>query len=94
MREINENGLCQIEDESPLLSEENDTVLGLYNQAMRTANAVAGEYKDFFYVKSADVESLMNIHDIDNYDRPEIMRRIQIIEEISNEQRPNRPKRK
>jgi len=88
------NGSCRIEDESPLLSEENYIVLELFDQALRTSNCVAGEDKDFHYVEPTDIEALMNIHNIDIDDKPEIMVRILMLQDISNDQRPNRPKRK
>ena len=61
---------------------------------MYTANCVQGAEKDFFYVSSGDVESLMNINEIDHDTRPEIFRRIILMQDISNGNRANRPKRK
>jgi len=94
LREVNQNGLCQIEDESPLLSDENQLVHELFDQALQTSNCVEGNDKNYYYIKPADIESLMNIHGIDAENKSETIRRIQTLQDITNRSRPNRPKAK
>lgn len=92
MRDINEDGLCQIKDKSPELSQENEVVFNIFDQAFGTANCIEGADKNIYYVKPTDVEALMNIHNVDTDSKSEIMRRVLILQGISNKERPNRPK--
>jgi len=84
--------LCPIEDESPLLWDENQIVLHLYMQAMQTSKSVNGEDKDIFYIQPSDIDTLMNFSQVEEDDKKEIMDRVMIIQGIANDQRPNRPK--
>jgi len=94
MRDANPDGICDYADRHPLLSGINFLAVDLYYQALGTAEIISAKRKDFKYVKPSELESLMNFYQIPADDRPEMLAKISLIQEIDNERRPIRPKPK
>lgn len=90
------DGLCPVLDLAPQLDDDNVVVAEIFRQAERGATHVQreSERRTFLYIKPADVYALQCIHDIPVDDRPAVLRRVLVLEDIANEQRPLWPKEK
>lgn len=94
MRENAPDGLCPVADKAPELWECNDIIHDMFLQAEGTAERVDGEHKLYIYLKPTEIYALMKLNKIKEEDQKEMFTRILILEDISNDCRPRRPKPK
>ena len=86
------NGLCPIADNSPGLCPENTIVVSIFNVAQPSAEQVEAEDKTYIYFRPSEIESLMRIYAVPKIEWPSVLDRVQVLQDIANNQRPRRPK--
>lgn len=88
------DGQCPVADLAPVLNEDNEVVLDLYNQLKGSATQVTAKDKTYQYLLATEATAIFEINDIDPADREETWRRLLILEEVANDRRPTRSKGK
>ena len=88
------DGICVVADLAPSLYEENDLALDIFQIAQKTAEVVDHKKKKYLYLRPADLVALMDIHDVEQHERVEMLAKLEILERVSNETRPAKKHRK
>lgn len=83
-------GECPVLDKIPDPTPLNGVAIEIYYQARASAQQVQAETKMFLYVRPEAAEALMRINQVPENDRPEILRRIFILQDMDNRLRPAR----
>lgn len=84
------NGECPVLDKMPDLTPLNEVAVEIYYQARTSAQQVQAEDKTFLYIRPEAADVLMRINQVPESDRPEILRRLFILQDMDNRLRPAR----
>jgi hypothetical protein len=79
--------MCPVADLSPVLLPVNDIVITIYQQAIAAGVKAEDKDKVHLFVRPADVNALCDIHDIPVEDRPELLHRVLLVQELENKMR-------
>jgi len=94
MRDTDPDGICQIADDSPEPLSFNRKVIEIFEQAKSSAEQIEGKDKFYKYLRPGDLEALMRIHGVPEYNRPEMLYRLFLLQDISNDLRRRKKKPK
>lgn len=67
-------------------------IIDIYQNALQSAERIQAKRKIYYYVKPSEIETLMNLYDIDTEDRKKIFKGVLFLQELHNEMRPMRAK--
>ncbi len=92
--ESHRNGVCPIEDSAPRLSGENEFARELYDQVKGTAVQISAEHKNFQFLRATEVRATFELNAVDPDDREELWQRLLILQDVANDRRPAKRKRR
>ncbi len=85
-------GRCPCADDAPELFPANEVVVAIFRRAEHTAERVEGKDKTVLYLRSSDVEALMNLHEIPKEERLAMSDKIFLLASEANSLRRSRPR--
>ena len=94
MRDTNPEGFCPYADRHPILDESNALALDIFYLVQGTAETISAKNKDFKYVRPTELQALMDIYEVLQEDRANMVEKIYSLQDIDNKYRPNRRKPK
>ena len=95
LRDMDGNkGQCPVADNAPTLDPFNALAVEVFQQARPSANQVAADDKTYLYLRPESIEAIMRMQQIPLDDRAEMFRRVLLLQDMANQLRPNRPKKR
>lgn len=86
------NGRCPVADDGVEIDESNDTPIMLFRLAQKTGTQIVDDNRKLhIYISAAECEALMNIYETPEEDRCEVMARMMLLQDVSNDMRPAKP---
>lgn len=86
-------GRCPCADDAPELFPSNEVAAAIFRRAEYTAERVEGKDKTVLYLRSSDVEALMNLHDVPKEDRLSTADKVHFLAGQANSLRRARPRK-
>ena len=86
-------GRCPVEDDGPVLFLANQIAIDIFHECRSSATQVAAEDKTYFYLGPADIEALFRVHAIPPDERPELLRKVFLLQDEANRLSPQRPRK-
>ena len=90
--EPSNNGICPIADKAPRLLPTNFLAVEIFQQIQGACIQVAADKKDVFYIPPTEAEALMRIHELPEDAWLPMMKKLLVLQDIGNDNRPSRPK--
>ena len=82
------HGRCPVADDGVEIDESNETPIMLFRVGELTGKQVETSKKVFIYIQPSEIEALLRVYDVPREDWGEVMARVLLLQDISNEMRP------
>lgn len=85
-------GRCPVADDSPEILACNELAVSIYNECRQTAQQIEARDKNYHFLRLTEIEATMRMNDVPQEERPGLLQKIKLLEEIANQMRPLRPR--
>lgn len=86
-------GVCPVRDTMPELTPDNELAAEVYFHVRASATQVSASDKTYFYIRPEAIESVMRVLQVPEEEQPIMLRKVFILQDISNKLRPGHPRK-